>query len=29
MPKVAQKSGDEWLGFLDEEGFYRFYLKKS
>lgn len=29
MPKVAQKSGDEWLGFLDDENFYRFYLKKS
>ncbi len=30
MPKLAQKAGNEWLGFLDdEEGFYRFYLKKG
>ena len=30
MPKLAKKSGHEWLGFLDnEEGFYRFYLKKG
>ncbi|UCF82507.1 MAG: sulfurtransferase TusA family protein [Desulfobacteraceae bacterium] len=30
MPKLAKKSGNEWLGFLDdEEGFYRFYLKKG
>jgi len=30
MPKLAKKSGHEWLGFLDqEEGYYRFYLKKG
>lgn len=30
MPKVAKKSGNDWLGFLDdEEGFYRFFLKKT
>jgi len=30
MPKLAQKSGNEWLGFLDDgEGFYRFYIKKG
>jgi tRNA 2-thiouridine synthesizing protein A len=30
MPKLARKSGHEWLGFLDdEEGFFRFYLKKG
>jgi tRNA 2-thiouridine synthesizing protein A len=30
MPKLAKKSGHEWLGFLDdEEGFYRFYLKRG
>jgi len=30
MPKLARKSGNEWLGFLDdEEDFYRFYLKKG
>ena len=29
MPKLAIKSGHEWLGFLDDEGFYRFYLRKG
>jgi tRNA 2-thiouridine synthesizing protein A len=29
MPKLAKKSGHEWLGFLDDEGFYRFYLRKG
>lgn len=30
MPKLAKKGGNEWLGFLDDEGsFYRFYLKKG
>jgi tRNA 2-thiouridine synthesizing protein A len=30
MPKLAKKSGNEWLGFLDDdEGFYRFYLRKG
>jgi tRNA 2-thiouridine synthesizing protein A len=30
MPKLANKSGHEWLGFLDDaEGFYRFYLKRG
>ena len=30
MPKVAKKSGNEWLGVRDDdEGFYRFYLKKG
>jgi tRNA 2-thiouridine synthesizing protein A len=30
MPKLAKKSGHEWLGFLDDtEGFYRFYLKRG
>lgn len=30
MPKLAKKSGHEWLGFVDdEEGFYRFYLRKG
>jgi len=30
MPKLARKSGHEWLGYVDdEEGFYRFYLKKG
>jgi tRNA 2-thiouridine synthesizing protein A len=30
IPKLARKSGHEWLGFLDdEEGFFRFYLKKG
>ena len=29
MPKLAAKSGHEWLGFLDDEGFYRFYLRKG
>ena len=30
MPKLAKKSGHEWLGFLDNgEGFYRFYLRKG
>jgi len=30
MPKLAEKSGHEWLGFLDDgEGFYRFYLRKG
>lgn len=29
MPKLANKSGHEWLGFLDDEGFYRFYLRKG
>ena len=30
MPKLARKSGHEWLGSLDDpEGFFRFYLKKG
>ena len=30
MPKLAKKSGHEWLGHLDNgEGFYRFYLRKG
>jgi tRNA 2-thiouridine synthesizing protein A len=30
MPKLAKKSGHEWLGFLDKgEGFYHFFLKKG
>lgn len=29
MPKLALKSGNEWLGFLDDQGFYRFYLRKK
>ncbi len=29
MPKVAQKSGNEWLGVIEDEGFYRFYLRKA
>ena len=29
MPKLATKSGHEWLGFLDDVGFYRFYLRKG
>jgi len=30
MPKLANKSGHEWLGFRDDgEGFYRFYLKRG
>ncbi len=30
MPKLAKKSGHEWLGFRDDaEGFYRFYLKRG
>jgi len=30
MPKLAKKSGHEWLGHLDQnEGFYRFYIKKG
>ncbi|MBU0545363.1 MAG: sulfurtransferase TusA family protein [Proteobacteria bacterium] len=29
MPKLANKSGNEWLGFIDDEGFYRFYLRKG
>jgi len=30
MPKLANKSGHEWLGFLDDdEGFYRFYIRKG
>ena len=27
MPKLAKKSGHEWLGFIDEDGYYRFFLK--
>jgi tRNA 2-thiouridine synthesizing protein A len=29
MPKLALKAGNEWLGFLDDQGFYRFYLRKK
>ena len=30
MPKLAKKSGNEWLGYLDkEEGHYCFYLRKG
>jgi tRNA 2-thiouridine synthesizing protein A len=30
LPDFAQKSGNEWLGVLDDgEGFYRFYLRKK
>ena len=30
MPKLAAKSGNEWLGSVDDkEGFYRFFLKKG
>lgn len=31
MPKFAIKSGNEWLGAIEEEGesFYRFFLKKG
>ena len=30
MAKLAKKSGHEWLGHLDQdEGFFRFYLKKG
>jgi len=30
MPRLAKKSGHEWLGFLDDaEDFYRFYLKRG
>ena len=30
MPKLAKKSGHEWLGYLDtEESHYCFYLKKG
>jgi TusA-related sulfurtransferase len=30
MPKLAKKSGNEWLGYLDQaEGHYCFYLKKG
>lgn len=28
LPKFANKSGNEWLGVVDDDGFYRFYLKK-
>ncbi len=30
IPDFARKSGNEWLGVLDDgEGFYRFYLKRG
>lgn len=30
MPKLAKKSGNDWLGYLDkEEGHYCFYLRKG
>ncbi len=30
MPKLAKKSGHEWLGYLDRgEGHYCFYLRKG
>ncbi len=29
LPKFANKSGNEWLGVVDDDGFYRFYLKKA
>ncbi len=29
MPRFASKSGHEWLGFVDDEGFYRFYFRKG
>lgn len=28
LPKFANKSGNEWLGVVDDDGFYRYYLKK-
>ena len=30
MPRLAEKSGNEWLGSIDtDEGYYRFFLKKG
>jgi len=30
LPDFARKSGNEFLGFLDDgEGFYRFFLRKN
>jgi len=30
MPKLAKKSGNEWLGYVDKaEGHYCFYLRKG
>lgn len=30
MPRLAKRSGNEWLGHIDDEdGFYRFFIKKG
>ena len=29
FPNWAERTGNEYLGFVEEEGYYKFYLKKK